>query len=66
MLRMRDAARVGSWKYLKESGNEHLFDVVRDPGEKNDLRTSHPEEFARIKRQYAEWNATMLPKPAAE
>lgn len=62
---LRDAARVGKWKYLRESGNEHLFDVVIDPGEKNDLRSSHREEFDRIKGQYLEWNAKMLPKPAA-
>jgi hypothetical protein len=63
---LRDAARVGKWKYLQESGNEHLFDVVLDPGEKNDLRSSFPDVFARIRGQYLEWNAKMLPKPAAE
>jgi arylsulfatase A-like enzyme len=63
---LRDAARVGTWKYLRQSGNEHLFDVVLDPGEKNDLRASHPQVFDRIKRQYLEWNARMLPKPAAD
>lgn len=60
----RDAARVGKWKYLKESGNEHLFDLEMDPGEKNDLRMAHPDVFSRIKAQYAEWNRSMLPKPA--
>ncbi len=62
---LRDAARVGKWKYLQESGNEHLFDVVADPGEKNDLRAAHPDVFDRIKGQYREWNAKMLPKPAS-
>jgi arylsulfatase A-like enzyme len=56
----REAARIGPWKYLKESGNEHLYDVVQDPGEKTDLRTSRPDEFARLKRQFGEWNAQML------
>jgi arylsulfatase A-like enzyme len=60
----RDAARVGKWKYLKESGNEHLFDVVADPGEKNDVRDDHPEIFTRIRDQFVAWNARMLPKPA--
>ena len=62
---LRDAARVGAWKYLKESGNEHLFDVVRDPGEKNDLRAAHPEVFDRLKGQFLAWNGQVLPKPAA-
>jgi hypothetical protein len=48
---------------LRESGNEHLFDVAVDPGEKNDLRSSYPDVFDRIKGQYLEWNAKMLPKP---
>ena len=63
---LRDAARVGKWKYLKESGNEHLFDVIADPGEKSDLRLSHPDVFARVKEQYLAWSANMLPRPAAE
>jgi arylsulfatase A-like enzyme len=62
---LRDAARVGAWKYLKESGNEHLFDVVSDPGEKNDLRAAHPDVFARLKEQFLAWNGQVLPKPAA-
>ena len=58
----RAAARVGDWKYLDESGNEQLFDLAIDPGEKNDLRVSHPEVFQRIRAQYAEWNGRMLPR----
>jgi arylsulfatase A-like enzyme len=58
----RDAARVGNWKYLKESGNEHLFDLSIDLGEKNDLRTTRAEVFERIRNQYLAWNAQMLPK----
>ena len=61
----RDAARSGNWKYLKEPGGEHLFDVVADPGEKSDLRKEQAEVFARLKSEFAAWNATMLPKPSA-
>jgi arylsulfatase A-like enzyme len=61
---LRDAARVGQWKYLKESGNEHLFDLSVDPGEKNDLRSSRPELFEKTKSQFLAWNAQMLPTPA--
>ena len=60
--RRADAARVGQWKYLKESGNEHLFDLSIDPGEKNDLKTTRADVFARIRDQYLAWNARMLPK----
>jgi arylsulfatase A-like enzyme len=58
----RAAARVGDWKYLDVSGNEHLFDLTVDPGEKNDVRAAHPDVFERVRAQYAEWNARMLPR----
>jgi len=59
----RDAARVGNWKYLKEAGSEHLFDLWTDPGEKSDLRRQRPDTFNAIRNQYAAWNARMLPRP---
>ena len=37
-----DAARVGSWKYLKDRAGEHLFDLATDPGEKSDLERRRP------------------------
>jgi arylsulfatase A-like enzyme len=61
----RAAARVGNWKYLDESGNEHLFDLSVDLGEKNDVRAAHPDVFQRIRAQYTEWNARMLPRLAS-
>jgi arylsulfatase A-like enzyme len=60
----RAAARVGNWKYLNESGNERLFDLAVDLGEKNDLRRSQADVFERIRARYAEWNARMLPRPS--
>jgi arylsulfatase A-like enzyme len=56
------AARVGNWKYLEESGNEHLFDLSIDPGEKNDLRKTNADAFDRVKAQYTAWNTRMLPR----
>jgi arylsulfatase A-like enzyme len=61
----RDAVRSGQWKYLKERGDAHLFDVVTDPGEKTDLRAARSETFQEMERQFAAWNARMLPRPAA-
>ncbi|HEY7444939.1 MAG TPA: sulfatase-like hydrolase/transferase [Vicinamibacterales bacterium] len=56
----QDAARVGKWKYLKESDREHLFDLSIDPGEKNDLRTERADIVDRMKNQHFAWNAQML------
>jgi arylsulfatase A-like enzyme len=62
-LRTQDAARTGSWKYLREGANEHLFDLSVDPGEKAELKTKHPDVFENIRTQYKKWNAQMLPNP---
>ena len=58
----RAAARVGKWKYLNESGNDSLFDLSVDPGEKNDLGAAHADVLAQLTHQYAAWNARMLPR----
>jgi arylsulfatase A-like enzyme len=60
-IRGFDAARAGSWKYLKDSSGEHLFDLSTDPGEKSDLRTGRREQFETLRRQYQAWAAQMLP-----
>ncbi len=59
----REAARVGKWKYLNDSGAERLFDLLNDPGEKADLKGTHADEFADLRRRFLEWNAQMLPRP---
>lgn len=61
--RRHEAVRIGNWKYLKESGKEHLFDLSIDLGEKVDLRTKHGEVFNRLKEQFLAWNREMLPNP---
>jgi arylsulfatase A-like enzyme len=57
----QQAARMGNWKYLKESENEHLFDLSVDPGEKADLKSKHTEVFNNIKTRFLGWNKEMLP-----
>jgi arylsulfatase A-like enzyme len=57
------AARMGRWKYLRESSGEHLFDLSSDPGEKVNLRNNQGEMFERIKNLYGDWNGQMLPQP---
>ena len=57
------AARIGRWKYLQEGGDEHLYDIAVDLGEKADLKEREPAAFAEAKRRYSEWAAGMLPRP---
>jgi arylsulfatase A-like enzyme len=61
------ALRDGDWKYLQIAGNEFLFDVVKDPRERANLKDRYKDVFERIKNDWAIWNDTMLaerPRPA--
>lgn len=55
------AVRDGNWKYLRINDNEFLFDVVDDVRERANLRDKHPDIFERLRRQWDEWDADMLP-----
>jgi hypothetical protein len=56
------AIRDGDWKYLRIAGNEFLFDVVRDPRERANLKDREKDVFERLKSDWDAWNATMLPE----
>ncbi len=56
------AIRDGDWKYLRIAGNEFLFDVVKDPRERANLKDRHKESFDRLKSDWEAWNDTMLPE----
>lgn len=56
------ACRSGDWKYLKILDNEFLFDVVRDPLERANLKDRHPAIFDQLKTDYTRWEETMLPE----
>ena len=58
------AVRMGQWKYLREQGGEHLFNLPADPGEQTDLKERFTEVFASLQRQYEDWNRQMVPLPA--
>lgn len=61
-LNMRqEACRSGDWKYLKILGNTFLFNIAADPLERANLKDRYPDIYARLVRQYDEWNASMLP-----
>jgi arylsulfatase A-like enzyme len=56
------AARVGRWKYVEQNGEERLFDLGVDVGEKTDLKDREPAAFAATKARYAAGAAQMLPR----
>jgi arylsulfatase A-like enzyme len=59
------AARRGDYKYLSINGNEFLFDVVRDPLERGNLKARMPDRFAELKAAWEAWDAQMLHDPTA-
>jgi arylsulfatase A-like enzyme len=56
------AVRDGDWKYLHMAGNEFLFDVVKDPRERGNLKDRHKDVFVRLKHDWDGWNTTVLPE----
>lgn len=59
--RTQKALRSGNWKYLSLAGEEYLFDLSTDLGEKVDLKDSHPEVFTRLRSQFEDWDSQVLP-----
>jgi arylsulfatase A-like enzyme len=58
------AVRDGDWKYLRIAGNEFLFDVVKDPRERANLKDRNKDLFDRLKSDWEAWNGAMLPERA--
>jgi len=67
---LQHAVREGNWKYLRldkpqarskrtETG-ELLFDLSRDPQERENLASAHPDVVERLRRLYSEWEAGVL------
>lgn len=55
------AVRSGDWKYLKIADNEFLFNLAEDQRERANLAQKNPDIFNKLKQQWSDWDATMLP-----
>ncbi len=44
-----------SGKYLTDEYKYELFDIPKDPLEKNDISSRHPKIVSKMKRQYEQW-----------
>jgi choline-sulfatase len=55
----RESVRFGPWKAVRWLGNgrEELYDLARDPGERNDLAASSPPELEEARRLFAGFEA---------
>jgi arylsulfatase A-like enzyme len=53
------AARIDTWKYVRMNGKEYLFNLATDIGEQNDLSASRPEQLAKMKSAFSDWQRQM-------
>jgi arylsulfatase A-like enzyme len=60
-----EAVRQGAWKYLRSGKDELLFEIPKDPGERIDLAAHQPKKLRQLREQFRQWNAQVLPRPAA-
>jgi arylsulfatase A-like enzyme len=54
------ALRDGNWKYLQDEKGEYLFDLAKDPGEKNDLKEKENTIFEKLKQKFSDWEKKVL------
>ena len=55
--RAYESVRRGRLSYIVEDAHEHLFDLVDDPGEANDLLDAKPTDAAALRTVLASWGA---------
>ena len=52
------AVMEGKWRYVKANGNKdavELFDLAKDPSQKNNVIKQHPEIAKNMAKQYQQW-----------
>jgi len=54
------AMRDGDWKWLQDEKGEYLFNIAKDPGEKNNLKEKETVIFDGLKKKYEQWETTVL------
>lgn len=54
------AIRDGDFKYLKDEKGEYLFNLTKDPGEKDNLIEKEKVIFERLKQKFSDWEKTVL------
>ena len=57
--REKRAARVGNWKWVKNSDGEFLFDLGQDLSERHNRVESNPDKLAEMRAHFSAWMAEM-------
>jgi len=63
--RQQRAVRSGRWKAILDGGAQLLFDMSRDPGERNDVAFEHPDIVTKLKSQIEAWEKDVDTEAAA-
>ena len=50
------------WKYLHDGTNEYLFNLDVDQRERANFSTQNPALFEQLKKDFATWESTVLPR----
>jgi arylsulfatase A-like enzyme len=61
----QSAVLKGPWKYLHDGTNEYLFNLQVDQRERANFRTQNPSMFEELKKEFKDWESTVLPRPPA-
>ncbi len=61
----QSALLKGHWKYLHDGTNEYLFNLSVDQRERANFREQNPAMFEELKKDFKEWESTVLPRPPA-
>jgi arylsulfatase A len=61
--RKQQAVRRGNIKWINDGGIEMVFDLERDPGERNNIFTRLPEKAMELRKAYGEWEADIEKNP---
>jgi arylsulfatase A-like enzyme len=59
--RQQRAVRSGSWKLLIDANQLLLFDITKDPGERNDVAAAHPEIVRSLQKLIIQWEKDVAP-----
>lgn len=54
----KSAVRTDRWRFVN---NKMLFDISKDPSEKNDVAAEYPEVVSQLRKSYDRWWESVLP-----
>ena len=55
----------GKWKYIRDSKEEYLYDLLVDEHEQADFARKHPEILNSLRREFDAWESEMAKYPTA-